>query len=122
MRELKATFRDDARELIPQGSKADQTDSQFLGLGEDGRLVEQEDGAGRVMSRRQARDTYRWGPVQDYLKHRNVRLLSAGLDEVPFVYKDINEVMAHQTDLVDILGRFNPRLVKMAPAGERPED
>lgn len=79
-------------------------------------------GAGRVMSRRQARDTYRWGPVNDYLKHRNVRLLSAGIDEVPFVYKDIHEVMAHQRDLVETLGRFNPRLVKMAPAGERPED
>ncbi|HIL71766.1 MAG TPA: RtcB family protein, partial [Verrucomicrobia bacterium] len=48
--------------------------------------------------------------------------MSAGLDEFPRVYKNIHDVMAAQTDLVDILGEFNPRIVKMAPAGERPED
>ena len=31
-------------------------------------------------------------------------------------------VMAAQTDLVEVLGRFDPKLVKMAPAGERAED
>jgi tRNA-splicing ligase RtcB len=30
--------------------------------------------------------------------------------------------MAAQTDLVDVIARFDPRIVKMAPAGERPED
>jgi hypothetical protein len=30
--------------------------------------------------------------------------------------------MAAQSDLVDVLGTFKPRLVKMAPEGERPED
>jgi tRNA-splicing ligase RtcB len=30
--------------------------------------------------------------------------------------------MAAQADLVSVLGRFDPRLVKMAPAGERAED
>jgi tRNA-splicing ligase RtcB len=38
------------------------------------------------------------------------------------VYKDIHEVMAAQTDLIDVLGRFDPRLVKMSPSGEKPED
>jgi len=41
---------------------------------------------------------------------------------VPGVYKDIEQVMAAQTDLVEVLGRFDPRLVKMCPGGERPED
>jgi tRNA-splicing ligase RtcB len=49
-------------------------------------------------------------------------LLSAGLDEVPMVYKDIDAVMAAQADLVEPIARFLPRIVKMAPAGERPED
>jgi hypothetical protein len=31
-------------------------------------------------------------------------------------------VMAAQNDLVTVLGEFNPKLVKMAPTGERPED
>jgi len=51
-----------------------------------------------------------------------VRLLSAGIDEVPHAYKDIHDVMAAQSDLVDVVGRFDPRLVKMAPEGEKPED
>jgi hypothetical protein len=38
------------------------------------------------------------------------------------LYKDIEQVMAAQTDLLEPLGRFLPRIVKMAPAGERAED
>ena len=34
-------------------------------------------------------------------------------------YKNIDEVMAQQADLVDILARFEPRLVKMAPGEKR---
>jgi tRNA-splicing ligase RtcB len=30
--------------------------------------------------------------------------------------------MAAQADLVEPIARFAPRIVKMAPAGERPED
>ena len=52
----------------------------------------------------------------------HLTLLSAGLDEVPMVYKDIHAVMAAQTDLVEVLGRFDPKLVKMCSAGERAED
>lgn len=79
-------------------------------------------GAGRVMSRTKALETFEWGKVSPLLKERGVKLLSAGLDEVPGVYKDIHQVMAAQSDLVEVLGRFDPKLVKMAPHGERPED
>ncbi len=92
------------------------------GLGNQDSLNSAAHGAGRVMSRRQARQTYRWAQVRDYLEHRGVTVLSAGLDEVPFVYKDIEKVMSLQQDLVEPLARFQPRLVKMAPEGERPED
>ena len=51
-----------------------------------------------------------------------IELLSAGLDEAPWAYKDIDEVMAAQTDLAEAVARFMPRMVRMAPAGERPED
>ena len=74
------------------------------------------------MSRTQAKKTFQWSDVQKYLDERGVTLLSAGLDEVPMVYKDIDEVMAAQKDLVESLARFQPSIVKMAPAGERPED
>ena len=79
-------------------------------------------GAGRIMSRRKARRTLQWAQVHSLLEQRDVRLLSAGLDEVPFVYKDIDTVMAQQMDLVEKVARFDPKLVKMAPPGERPED
>ncbi len=79
-------------------------------------------GAGRVMSRTQAVKTFNWKEVNRFLRQRGVTLISAGLDEVPMVYKNIREVMAAQHDLVQVVGQFDPRLVKMAPHGERPED
>jgi len=79
-------------------------------------------GAGRVMSRHQAKKSFNWKTVKPYLDERGVKVISAGLDEVPMVYKNIEEVMAAQRDLVEPLARFIPRLVKMAPAGERAED
>lgn len=79
-------------------------------------------GAGRVMSRRKALDSFAWGNVKRELAAAGVELLSAGLDEVPGVYKDIHSVMAAQTDLVDVLARFDPKLVKMCPAGDQAED
>ncbi len=79
-------------------------------------------GAGRVMSRAQAKKTFHWRDAQGLLKERRVTVLSAGLDELPMVYKDIDMVMAAQRDLVDVLAQFQPRLVKMCPGGERPED
>lgn len=92
------------------------------GLGNPASLDSAAHGAGRVMSRTQAIKTFRWSMVEPYLRERGVTLLSAGLDEVPMVYKDIEQVMAAQRDLVEPLARFRPRIVKMAPPGERPED
>ncbi|MHB8519623.1 MAG: RtcB family protein [Limisphaerales bacterium] len=79
-------------------------------------------GAGRCMSRTAAEKTLSWKDANALLRERGVTLISAGLDEVPMVYKDIHQVMAAQADLVEVLGRFDPRLVKMTPSGERPED
>ena len=79
-------------------------------------------GAGRLMSRTQAKQTFTWSQARKYLDEKGVTLLSAGLDEVPMVYKDIDEVMAAQADLVEPVAKFQPKIVKMAPAGERPED
>jgi tRNA-splicing ligase RtcB len=79
-------------------------------------------GAGRVMSRKAAKERFNWKDANRFLRQQGVTLISAGLDEVPMVYKDIHQVMAAQSDLVAILGQFDPKLVKMAPAGERPED
>lgn len=79
-------------------------------------------GAGRVMSRTAAREKFRWNHIKPMLEERGVQLLSAGIDENPFVYKNIHDVMKAQSDLVEVVARFDPRIVKMADAGERPED
>lgn len=79
-------------------------------------------GAGRSMSRKKAHETLSWQDANALLQQKGVTLISAGLDEVPFAYKDIETVMAAQSDLVEILARFEPKLVKMSPDGERPEN
>jgi len=79
-------------------------------------------GAGRKMSRTKARATFNWDDTRRYLRERGVTLLSAGLDEAPMAYKNIDEVMAAQQDLVEPVARFDPKLVKMAPGNEPPED
>ena len=92
------------------------------GKGNAGSLHSASHGAGRVMSRTKANQTFNWKDVNAYLREKGVTLLSSGLDEVPMVYKNIHKVMAAQSDLVETVGCFEPKLVKMAPAGERPED
>lgn len=79
-------------------------------------------GAGRAMSRKAANEKFNWKDVNRFLKQQGVTLISAGLDEVPMAYKNIRDVMKAQSDLVTVLGEFMPKLVKMAPSGERPED
>jgi tRNA-splicing ligase RtcB len=92
------------------------------GRGEPCSLDSASHGAGRKMSRTKAKQTERWDRLREFLKDQGVSLLSAGLDESPIAYKNIDRVMAAQSDLVRTLGKFTPRIVKMAPDGERAED
>lgn len=92
------------------------------GAGDDASMHSSAHGAGRTMSRTQALKSLDWSKANEVLKRAKVRLLSAGLDEVPCVYKDIDRVMEAQRGLVQSLASFHPRVVKMAPSGERPED
>jgi len=92
------------------------------GKGKPESLESASHGAGRQMSRTAAREKFRWAYVRPILEDAGVQLLSAGIDEVPGAYKDIHTVMAAQSDLVEIVARFDPRIVKMADAGEKPED
>jgi len=92
------------------------------GLGNPTSLNSTSHGAGRRMSRKAAMKSFTWKETKEFLQRQGVELLSAGLDEVPWAYKNINDVMNAQLDLARPLARFMPRLVKMAPSGERPED
>jgi tRNA-splicing ligase RtcB len=79
-------------------------------------------GAGRRMSRTKAKSSFNYKAVRNDLAKKGIEVLSAGADEVPGVYKNINEVMAAQTDLVEAVARFQPRIVKMCGDGSPAED
>lgn len=70
-------------------------------------------GAGRVMSRTKAMQSITENALKEELKKHGVKLIGGGLDEAPFAYKNIYEVMNEQADLVDIVGVFTPKIVKM---------
>ena len=74
------------------------------------------------MSRRKAKDKYTWKAVRNDLAKRGITVLSAGADEVPGAYKNIEDVMDQQTDLVERVARFDPKIVKMCGDGSRAED
>ncbi len=92
------------------------------GKGNPASLMSASHGAGRAMSRTKAKEKFAWSNVRRELAGQGITVLSAGADESPGVYKDIHQVMAAQTDLVEVLARFDPKLVKMSPEGERAED
>lgn len=79
-------------------------------------------GAGRRMSRTEAKTRFTWGATQKNLLAQGIHVLSAGADEVPGVYKDIDRVMSQQQDLVTPIARFDPKIVKMCGDGSRAED
>jgi tRNA-splicing ligase RtcB len=92
------------------------------GRGEPASFDSASHGAGRRMSRTQATNTFNFRAVQKELERQGVHVLSAGSDEVPGVYKDIHAVMDAQRDLVDVIARFDPKIVKMCSDGSRAED
>lgn len=89
------------------------------GKGEENAINSASHGAGRQMSRTQAIKTISQNQMQTILKDHGVTLIGAGLDEAPMAYKDINQVMAAQTDLVDVVAKFTPKMVRMADDGSR---
>jgi tRNA-splicing ligase RtcB len=88
------------------------------GKGNAASLLSASHGAGRLMSRTKARDLYTWKAVRNDLLAKGIRVMSAGADEVPYVYKDIHAVMAAQGDLVETLAMFQPKIVKMSDDGQ----
>lgn len=70
-------------------------------------------GAGRLMSRTKAFETLTKTMRDQYLREKGVTLLGGGLDESPQAYKNINEVIAAQSELVEVIARFRPRIVMM---------
>jgi len=83
------------------------------GKGETSSLSSASHGAGRKLSRTLALNSITQNALKNELDKHGVTLLGGGLDEAPFAYKDIDEVMQSQLHLVKAVGKFIPKIVKM---------
>ncbi|MEO6683277.1 MAG: RtcB family protein [Ginsengibacter sp.] len=90
------------------------------GKGEIASLSSAAHGAGRQLSRSAALKTITRESLNDILKKHGVTLIGGGLDEAPFAYKDIHQVMQSQESLIEVVGKFSPKIVKMdSSSGKR---
>lgn len=90
------------------------------GKGEMAAVNSASHGAGRVMSRTRAIQSITESALKEELARHGVKLLGGGLDEAPFAYKDIHQVMQSQQHLVDVVGKFTPKIVKMDGTAPKP--
>ncbi|HEX5169787.1 MAG TPA: RtcB family protein [Cyclobacteriaceae bacterium] len=92
------------------------------GKGSEQSLNSASHGAGRLMSRSKAKQSITNKMMKQELEKSGVELIGGGLDEAPMVYKDIRKVMHYQDDLVEIIGEFTPRIVRMCGDDSPAED
>jgi len=87
------------------------------GRGDERSINSAAHGAGRRMSRTQAFKTLSEERWREHLAERGITLIGGSLDEAPAAYKDVETVVSMQGDLVDLVGRFTPKIVRMDAGG-----
>ena len=94
---------------------ANMTDAGLLvtGLGCVEALCSASHGAGRAMSRQDARNRFSRHALTRQLAQRGVTLLGGSTEEAPDAYKPMDEVLAASKQLVKVVGRIHPRIVRM---------
>lgn len=85
-----------------------------VGKGNSDSLCSASHGSGRQMTRTKAKNTITYENHMTYLLKHKIDLIGGGLDEAPQAYKPITVVMEEQRDLVEVLGKFQPKIVRMA--------
>jgi tRNA-splicing ligase RtcB len=70
-------------------------------------------GAGRAMSRKRAKENTTASALKKMLANADVTLIGGSVEENPLAYKDIEQVMDAQKELVSIQGKFMPKIVRM---------
>lgn len=83
------------------------------GRGEAQSLNSASHGAGRAMSRQRAKESMTVSGMKQMLSNAGVTLIGGSVEENPLAYKDIEQVMVAQQNLVDIEGTFMPKIVRM---------
>lgn len=76
------------------------------GLGNPESFESASHGAGRRMSRNKARKTFTQADLVEQTAGVECRKDTGVIDEIPGAYKDINEVIANQSDLVEIVTKL----------------
>ena len=71
-------------------------------------------GAGRAMSRRQAKRALDWGATRAQLREHGIELRGGAADEAPGAYKRLTDVLAHHEGTVRVLHTLTPLGVAMA--------
>ena len=84
------------------------------GLGNESSLNSAAHGAGRKMSRMKAKNSITMSSLKQTLQREKILLIGGSAEEAPDAYKDIELVMKSQTTLINIEGKFHPRIVRMA--------
>lgn len=84
-----------------------------VGLGDAGAISSASHGAGRKYSRKETVSKNTKSEMRKMLKNKGISLVGGALDESPFAYKSLEQVMSHQTDLVRSIGQFFPKIVRM---------
>lgn len=83
------------------------------GKGVEESLCSASHGAGRAMSRQKAKESFTQSALKKMLSQADVTLIGGSIEEIPLAYKDIDRVMYTQETLVEVQGRFMPRIVRM---------
>lgn len=83
------------------------------GKGLDQSLHSASHGAGRAMSRMKAKQNMTASGLKQLLNNAGVTLIGGSVEENPLAYKNIEEIMAAQKKLVEIQGKFLPKIVRM---------
>ena len=84
-----------------------------VGKGEKEALCSASHGAGRAMSRQKAKSSFTQSAMKKFLTQAEVTLIGGSIEEMPLAYKDIERVIQTQEGLVEIQGKFTPRIVRM---------
>ena len=83
------------------------------GKGKSDALYSASHGAGRLFSRSKMKSKFTHSELKKAIKSANVKLIGGAVDEAPMAYKNIEAVIAEQTNLVNVEGTFMPKIVRM---------
>jgi len=78
------------------------------GKGNVDSLFSSSHGAGRKMSRKKAKTNITMEDFKESMKGIIANTSLGTIDESPFAYKDFEDVMSYQNDLVDIVTKVKP--------------